>query len=239
MDEIQRYLLSAARKMTKLTLQSFLFTSSSQHLFIHLLCSSFSSCSGLFSPCLLCFSSPYPHTPALHPFLSCVFPLWHCSLLPFLSFFCLFPPLIFCLPSPTPHPQTSTLFAFSSYPSPSFTQTVLLPYSCFLTPSTLVLPLRLLFYFFSLVCCDCSQAGDSCNSRQSGIGCSRREGGKRGLNNRRKGGYKDEAAVIMQWGWRGLLLCFAEVLIFTEVEREMETSGPVGWMKGGRQLCIP
>ncbi len=118
---------------------------------------------------------------------SCVFPIFHssslalvCADLPsFFALSCLLSPLILCLPSPIPHLQTSTLLCLLIFlPSPQYapnTSHIMHTHSVsqLLLFSTLyaIFLSRLLFYhFFSLVCCDHSQAGDSCSSRQSDSG---------------------------------------------------------------------
>lgn len=97
------------------------------------------------------------------------------------------------LPSPSPHLQTTTHFASSSsYPPLShlllhYVHTIHLSVTFFFTPSNLLLSSHLFFHFFSPVCCDHSQAGDSWNSRQSERGHSLRSEGKRGCIEGKRG----------------------------------------------------
>lgn len=159
-------------KWQKLSLQSSLFTSRSLHLFIHSLLPSFSYV--LLVPFLphlaLCLLPFPPPAPALT-----LFSAPHIS---FSSLALISAALVICVPylppssshplsSPLPpfhHLQAATRFASSSSHI-MYTQSTS-QLLCFLTPSTLLLSLRLLFHFFSPVRCDGSQAGDSCNSRQ-------------------------------------------------------------------------
>lgn len=104
--------------------------------------------------------------------------------LSFLSHLCLLPPLFISLPSPTLDLQTLH-YLLIFFPLPTISHNVhTLSTSqllCCFTPCTLLLSLHLLLHIFSPVCCDCSQAGDSLNSRQPGSWYRQREARKWGM----------------------------------------------------------
>lgn len=142
----------------------------------------------------------------------------------FLSLSCLLPPLILCLPSPTAHLLTPPL-----PPSPTLcTHNLPLSYSVFWLPP-LLLSLRLFFHFFSPVCCDRRQAGDSCNSRQSSSGHRQGEGGKEGMQR-----WRDSHKAVGLEGVVTFLLERFWSFPKQKQRRRRQACGAVGWL-----LSIP
>lgn len=190
--ETQRPLVCAARRMTKAlppVISLYLQHPASFHPFIIavflmgiFLFSSISLCSWPLLTLLHWLFIPFQLPPPNISFSSLAlisvlspFPL------SFLSRFCLLPPLIISLPSPTLDLQTPhCLLIFFPLPTIShivYTLSTSQLLCCF-TPCTLLLSFHLLLHIFSPVCCDCSQAGDSWNSRQSGSWYQQREARK-------------------------------------------------------------
>ena len=245
-------------KWQKLSLQSSLFTSSGPHLFIHSLLPLFLVVLVPFSPpsrsLFLAFS--YTPAPALPPFFSCYFffAIFHFPPLALIS-----AALVICVPFlppssplilrlPSPHSSSSyrhalcLLIPYSHHHHhhlPHYVHTIYLSVTqCFWFPLLFLLSLCLFFHFFSPVCCDGSQAGDSCNSRQSGSGHRQREGGReRGDDDEgEKGGCEDEETVV-RVGGGGNFFLLARFWSLPKQKQRRRACGAGG--RGGWLLSIP